>query len=132
MNGRHFVESLRRLELHRYHCSTSNEGYMELISTRCANMEWVLEFACPHCKKKITIDSQPKQKESQKELSLTEKTVWGFCAIGSGHENMEEVLTAMEVKSISPRTFRRTEAKLGKVCKCSNITLTCALGWSKK
>ncbi|XP_066902767.1 uncharacterized protein [Halyomorpha halys] len=118
VNGQHFYKAIRTLELHKLNCSESNNGYMELISSSVADMVWKMEFRCSSCQEVAVVRSQSNEKSpaavrKSDNLTLTEKAVWGFASIGSGHENMEEVLTSMEIKPVCAKTFRRCESKLG-------------------
>lgn len=83
---------------------------------------------CPYCHKTKVINSEPREQNeavngnssqysssSTSRLTLADQAVWGFTSIGSGHRNMEEVLSSMNVAPISEKSFRRSEELLGQV-----------------
>ncbi|XP_039296667.1 uncharacterized protein LOC120354188 isoform X2 [Nilaparvata lugens] len=120
VDGKHIVQELRSLDYHRYECEKSDNGYMTLVSSTSKSLEWTMKFKCPHCQKCKVITSDPRPEVAPQEcpslqMTLIDEAVWGFASIGSGHRNMEEVLTTMNVLPPNEKTFKKTEERLGKV-----------------
>lgn len=120
----HFIQAIRDLD--RHDCSSSVAGKFVYKSERQVGLWSEFKFSCDECHqvKTVTTDPivEPTPLKDKSELGVNDSAVWAFTSIGSGYANLDEVLSVLEIPSMSKGAYCRREESLGKVTAMILIT----------
>ncbi|CAN7985916.1 unnamed protein product [Ixodes hexagonus] len=112
----HFIQAIRDLD--RHDCSSSVAGKFVYKSERQVGLWSEFKFSCDECHqvKTVTTDPivEPTPLKDKSELGVNDSAVWAFTSIGSGYANLDEVLSVLEIPSMSKGAYCRREESLGK------------------
>ncbi|KAH7945576.1 hypothetical protein HPB49_013135 [Dermacentor silvarum] len=102
-----FIKAIQELNNHR--CVSPHGGCFELQAERRVGFWSEYTFKCNGCgeNKKVTTDpiAKPAPLTEKTALGVNDAAVRGFMSIGSGHSDLEEAMSVMEIPSMSKESF---------------------------
>lgn len=111
----HFIAAIRDLDKH--HCCSEEKFVYK--SERQVGLWSEFKFSCDECHEVRTVTTdpiaEPTPLKDKTKLGVNDSAVWGFTSVGSGYANLNEVLSVLEIPTMSKGAFSRREESLGKV-----------------
>lgn len=108
VNIAHFIKQISLIEIHRNKCTMGK--FIVKSEKRCGLFStWT--FACDTCNETKTVTSHDDIQDEE----INDAVVWGALSIGIGYSQVEELLSVMNIPSMSCTKFRMHEEKIGQV-----------------